>query len=40
MCGAAAESILLAIAVAKVQDEAVVLTEYRSAGGRTELEES
>jgi hypothetical protein len=34
MCGAAAESILLAIAIAKVKDDGVVLTDYRSAGGR------
>jgi hypothetical protein len=34
MCGAAAESILLAIAVAKVKDEGVVLAEYRSSAGR------
>jgi hypothetical protein len=34
MCGAAAESILLAIAIAKVKDEDLVLKDYRSAGGR------
>lgn len=34
MAGAAAESILLAIAVAKIKDEPKVLKEYASAGGR------
>jgi hypothetical protein len=34
VCGAAAESILLAIAIAKVNDEALILREYRSANGR------
>ena len=34
MCGAAAESILLAIAIAKVKDEVAVLEEYRSGSGR------
>jgi hypothetical protein len=34
MAGAAAESILLAIAVAKIGDEPKVLREYASAGGR------
>jgi hypothetical protein len=34
MCGAAAESILLAIAMTKVKDENEVLREYRSASGR------
>jgi hypothetical protein len=34
MCGAAAESILLAIANAKVKDEELVLKDYRSATGR------
>jgi hypothetical protein len=34
MAGAAAESILLAVAISKVQDEAKVLKEYASAGGR------
>jgi hypothetical protein len=34
MCGAAAESILLAIAIAKVKDEVAVLKEYRSGSGR------
>jgi hypothetical protein len=34
MAGAAAESILLAVAISKVQDEAKILREYASAGGR------
>lgn len=34
MCGAAAESILLAATVAKVGDEAAVLREYQTAQGR------
>jgi hypothetical protein len=34
MCGAATESILLAIAIAKVKDEHQVLKDYRSATGR------
>jgi hypothetical protein len=34
MCGAAAESILLAVAIAKSRDEASVLAKYRSASGR------
>jgi hypothetical protein len=34
MCGAAAESILLATAIAKAKDEESVLKEYRSATGR------
>jgi hypothetical protein len=38
MCGAAAESILLRIAIAQTGDESRVLKEYRSAGGRGRLE--
>ena len=34
MCGAAAESILLALAVAKTRDEDAVYKEYRAASGR------
>jgi hypothetical protein len=34
MAGAAAESILLALAIAKEKDEAKVLTEYNTSGGR------
>jgi hypothetical protein len=34
MCGAAAESILLALATAKSNDENAVLKEYRTATGR------
>jgi hypothetical protein len=34
MCGAAAESILLALAVAKTSDEEAVFKEYRTATGR------
>lgn len=37
MAGAAAESILLAAAIAKVGDEAKVLAEYRAAGGRARV---
>jgi hypothetical protein len=37
MCGAAAESILLAIAIAKVKDEQLVLKDYRSATGRKRI---
>lgn len=37
MAGAAAESILLATAVAKVKDEAKVLAEYRAASGRSRV---
>lgn len=37
MCGAAAESILLAVAIAKVGDEASVLAAYRTAGGRQKV---
>jgi hypothetical protein len=38
MCGAAAESILLAIAIAKSGDEKRILKEYASAGGRSRIE--
>lgn len=38
MCGAAAESILLATAIVKTNDEAKILTTYRSAGGRQKIE--
>ena len=38
MCGAAAESILLSMAVARTGDAARVLKDYRSAGGRGRLE--
>lgn len=34
MCGAAAESVLLSLAVAKIKDEKKVLNEYLSSGGR------
>lgn len=37
MCGAAAESALLAIALAKTGDEESVLSEYRKGGGRQKL---
>lgn len=37
MAGAAAESILLAIAIAKTRDEDLVLNEYRAASGRTRV---
>ena len=37
MAGAAAESILLAVAIAKVGDETKVLDKYRSGGGRTKV---
>lgn len=37
MCGAAAESILLAVAIAKAGDEAPVLAAYRTAGGRQKV---
>lgn len=40
MCGAAAESILLAVAIARRRDDGSVLREYRSAGGRTRVERS
>src|SRR5262249_13150627 len=37
MAGAAAESILLAVAIAKVGDETKVLKEYQRAGGRANV---
>jgi hypothetical protein len=37
MCGAAAESILLAVAVEKTKDEAAVLSSYRTASGRQKI---
>lgn len=39
MCGAAAESILLATAIAKTGDEARVLQQYRSANGTKKVRE-
>jgi hypothetical protein len=39
MCGAAAESILLAVAIAKSGDEGATLTTYRAAGGRRKVVE-
>jgi hypothetical protein len=38
MCGAAAESILLSIAIVKTGDEPAVLKEYRAANGRAKIE--
>lgn len=38
MCGAAAESIVLSLAIAKTGDEEKILKEYASAGGRLKLE--
>lgn len=38
MCGAAAEAIVLALAVAKSGDESRVLREYNGAGGRSKVE--
>lgn len=38
MCGAAAESILLAIAVAKSNDESKIFRDYSSRGGRGRIE--
>ena len=37
MCGAAGESILLAVAIEKTGDEEVTLTKYRAAGGRQKV---
>jgi hypothetical protein len=37
MAGAAAESILLAVAIAKTGDEDKMLKTYRAAGGRRDL---
>jgi hypothetical protein len=38
MCGAAAESVLLSVAIAKTGDEAMILKEYRAASGRSKVE--
>lgn len=38
MCGAAAESILLALAIAKIGDEREVLRDYLKGSGRTNIE--
>ena len=38
MCGAAAESILLAIAIAKAGDETKVINEYTGRSGRFQIE--
>jgi len=38
MCGAAAESILLAAAIARRGDEPAVLRDYRASGGRSRVE--
>jgi hypothetical protein len=38
MCGAAAESVLIALAVAKTGDEERVLRDYNTASGRSKLE--
>jgi hypothetical protein len=40
MCGAAAESILLAVAINRRGDAASVLRDYRAGGGRTRVERS
>lgn len=40
MCGAAAESILLSVAVAKMRDEGAVLSLYRATGGRRKTSRS
>jgi hypothetical protein len=37
MCGAVAESILLAVAIVKTGDEDVTLAKYRAAGGRQKV---
>jgi hypothetical protein len=37
MCGAAAEAILLSVAIAKIGDEDAVLAEYKTASGRTRV---
>ena len=37
MCGAASESVLLAVAIAKTKDEATVLDNYRRTSGRQKL---
>jgi hypothetical protein len=38
MCGAAAESILLSLAIAKTGDEGEILQRYRAANGRSKIE--
>jgi hypothetical protein len=38
MCGAGAESILLAVAIAKEQDEAAVMAKYKAQSGRRAIE--
>jgi hypothetical protein len=38
MCGAAAESILLAVAIEKEKDEEAVLAKYRAQSGRRAIE--
>jgi len=38
MCGAAAESILLALAIGKTGDETAVLRDYNTASGRSKIE--
>ncbi|KTC83389.1 hypothetical protein [Legionella cincinnatiensis] len=38
MSGAAAESILLATAISKIEDESIILQQYRSAHGRSKIE--
>jgi hypothetical protein len=38
MCGAAAESILLALAIDKTKDEAAVMQQYNTASGRSKIE--
>ena len=40
MCGAAAESILLAVAINRRGDAASVLRDYRTGGGRNRVERS
>ena len=40
MCGAAAESILLAVAIAKSGDEGITLSTYRTASGRRKVVDS
>ena len=40
MCGAAAESILLAVAIAKSGDEGTTLSTYRTASGRRKVVDS
>jgi hypothetical protein len=38
MCGAAAESIVLAVAIAKSGDEEAVMSVYRTSNGRSRIE--